>query len=181
MTHRAAVSRYSTVSIALHWLMLALFIGVYAAIELREFYPRGSDAGEAMKAWHFTLGLSVFALVWLRIVARLLMPTPAPLNEPAWRSLAAKGVHLALYALMIGMPLAGWVILSAEGNAIPFWGFSLPAIAPVDRNLAHNVEELHELGGTLGYWLIGLHAAASLFHHYVLKDGLMRRMMPGPV
>lgn len=173
---RTATGRYSTTSIVLHWLMLILLVGVYALIELREFYPRGSDLREGMKAWHFALGLSVFALVWLRIVARLVTAAPPSLAEPAWRSLSAKAVHLALYGLMIAMPLAGWVILSAEGDAIPFWGLSLPAIAPVDEALAHNVEELHELGGTVGYWLIGLHAAASLFHHHVLKDGLMARM-----
>lgn len=176
MTEQQAISRYSAVSVILHWLMLVLIIGVYAAIELHEFYPRGSDPREALKAWHFMLGLSVFALVWLRIVVRLATPSPVPLAEPAWRSLAAKVVHLALYVLMIGMPLAGWVTLSAEGEAIPFWGLNLPAIAPVDRALAHNVEELHELGATLGYWLIGLHAAASLFHHYVLRDGVLARM-----
>lgn len=168
--------RYSTASIALHWLMLLLMIAVYALIELREFYPRGSDPREAMKAWHFTLGLSVFVLVWLRIVARVVTRSPPKLVEPAWRSLSAKGVHLALYVLMVAMPLAGWVILSAEGDAIPFWGLNLPAIAPVDEALAHNVEELHGLGGTIGYWLIGLHAVAALFHHYVLKDGLLSRM-----
>ena len=168
--------RYSTISIWLHWLMLALMIAVYAAIELREFYPRGSDPREALKAWHFTLGLTVFVLVWVRIVARIVTAAPPEMAEPAWRSLASKAVHLALYVLMIAMPIAGWVILSAEGDAIPFWGISMPAIAQVDEALAHNAEELHELGGTIGYWLVGLHAAAALFHHYVLKDGLLSRM-----
>jgi superoxide oxidase len=176
MESNTAAPRYSTLSIMLHWLMLVLMVAVYALIELREFYPRGSDPREAMKAWHFTLGLSVFVLVWLRIVVRLATAAPAKLAEPAWRSLSAKAVHLALYALMIVMPLAGWVILSAEGDAIPFWGLSLPAIAPQDELIAGRVKDLHELGGTIGYWLIGLHAAASLFHHHVLKDGLMGRM-----
>ena len=173
-----AAHRYSLISITLHWLMFALIVAVYAMMELRDFYPRGSDPREAMKAWHFTLGLSVFALVWVRIIARLFTAAPPKLNEPAWRSRMAKATHLALYALMIAMPLAGWVILSAEGDAIPFWGFNLPALVPVDKALAGQVEELHELGGTIGYWLIGLHAAASLFHHYVLKDGLLWRMVP---
>lgn len=171
-----AAHRYHIASITLHWLMFALIVAVYALIELREFYPRGSDPREAMKAWHFTLGLSVFALVWVRIVVRLVTASPPKLVEPAWRSVIAKAVHLALYGLMIAMPLAGWAILSAEGEAIPFWGLALPAIVPVGEALAGRVEELHELGGTIGYWLIGFHAAASLFHHYVLKDGLLSRM-----
>lgn len=170
--------RYGMASITLHWLMLLLIVAVYAAIELRGYYPRGSAPRDAMKMWHFMLGLSVFGLVWLRILARLLTPSPAPLDEPNWRKLIAKATHLALYALMIGMPLAGWLILSAEGETIPFFGLELPALTAPNKALAENVQEFHELGGTIGYWLIGLHALASLFHHYVLKDRLLFRMLP---
>ena len=146
MNRDESPGRYSDISIALHWLMLLLFVAVYATIELRELYPRGSDPREALKGWHFTLGLTV--------------------------------MHLALYALMIAMPLAGWLILSAEGDPVPFFGLRVPALAGPDAALAERVETLHELGGTIGYWLIGLHAAASLFHQYVLKDRLMARMRP---
>jgi cytochrome b561 len=68
--------------------------------------------------------------------------------------------------------------LSAEGEAIPFFGVALPALVGTDHGLAETMEEVHELGGTIGYWLIGLHAAAALVHHYVLRDGLMARMLP---
>lgn len=176
MLPQSGSHRFGTVSIALHWLMMLLFIAVYALIELREMYPRGSDPREAMKAWHFMLGLAVFGLVWLRIVARIVTAPPVELVEPAWRSFSAKAVHLALYALMIGMPLAGWLILSAEGEPVPFFGLELPPLTGPDEALAHQVEELHEVGGKLGYALIGLHALAALFHHYVLKDGLLWRM-----
>lgn len=178
MNRDESPGRYSDISIALHWLMLLLFVAVYATIELRELYPKGSDPREALKGWHFTLGLTVFALVWIRIVARLAFPAPAPLDEPLWRSAAATAMHLALYALMIAMPLAGWLILSAEGDPVPFFGLRVPALSGPDAALAERVETLHELGGTIGYWLIGLHAAASLFHQYVLKDRLMARMRP---
>ena len=168
---------FSRLSIALHWLMLALLAAVYACIELREFYPRGSDIREALKTWHFMLGLSVFVLVWVRIAARALSP-----RRPAPRSRAgalAAAVHLALYGLMIAMPLMGWVVLSAEGDAVPFFGLTLPPLVAANEGLAGRVEEVHETLGVAGYWLIGLHAAASLFHHYVLRDGTLRRMLPG--
>lgn len=172
-------NRYHFASIILHWLMLILLVGVYAAIELREFFPKGSDPREALKFWHFTLGMSVFALVWLRIAARLIWPAPAPATDgPAWQHVTAKAMHLALYVLMIGMPLAGWLILSAEGKVIPFFGLELPALAAENDALAERIESLHKLGGTIGYWLIGVHAFASLFHHYVLRDRLIARMLP---
>lgn len=178
MTPERSSDRYSAVSIVLHWLMLLVFVAVYATIESREFYPRGSEPREALKMWHFMLGLSVFVLVWFRILARLATSAPAELDGPAWRTLAAKATHLVLYVLMIGMPIAGWVILSAEGEPVPFFGIELPALTNENEALAEQVEELHELGGTIGYWLIGIHAAASLFHHYILKDRLLSRMLP---
>ena len=173
-------SRYSTASIAMHWLMLLLIIGVYACIELRELYPKGSDPREALKSWHFTLGLTVFALVWLRLVLRLVSPTP-PIEPtpPGWQNILAKIVHIALYALMIAMPVAGWLILSGEGKPIPFWGLDLPALMGKNKELAHTIEEIHETAGLVGYYLIGLHAAASLFHHYLVKDNTLVRMLPG--
>ena len=77
---------------------------------------------------------------------------------------------------MIGMPVAGWIILSAEGKTIPFFGFELWPLVSANSALAEQVEELHELGGSIGYWLIGLHAVAALFHHYILRDNLLFRM-----
>lgn len=170
--------RYSKLSIALHWLMVLVIAGVFTTIELHGKFPRGSEMRENLETWHFMLGLSVLALVIVRIAARFLTPSPAELPAPAWRKLSSKAVHLALYALMLGMPLAGWTILSAAGQPIPFFGLELPPLVAPDKELAETIEELHELGGEIGYWLIGLHALAGLFHHYVLKDNVLLRMMP---
>lgn len=179
MNQAQSTGRYSVASITLHWLMLLLLAAVYAAIELREVFPKGSEPRDAFKMWHFMLGLSVLGLVWLRIAARLLWAAPrASPGEPGWRHVIASVTHVALYIFMIAMPIAGWLILSAEGKAIPFFGFELPALVGANEQLAERTEEIHELGGTIGYWLIGIHAAASLFHHYVLRDGVLARMLP---
>lgn len=170
--------RYAKASILLHWLMLLLLVAVYAAIELREFFPKGSEPREALKSWHFMLGLSVLGLVWLRIAARLIWRAPASSDDPPWRLAIATSTHLALYVFMIAMPIAGWLILSAEGETIPFFGFNLPALIGSNGPLAEQIEEVHKVGGTMGYWIIGLHAAASLFHHYVLRDRVLARMAP---
>ncbi len=171
--------RYGSLTIALHWAMFLLFVAVYASMELREIFPKGSDPREAMKMWHFMLGLSVLALAIVRLAGRLLETappiTPAP---PAWQTLITKLVHGALYALMIAMPILGWLILSAEAKPIPFFGLELPALIGPDKELAETIEELHEIGGTVGYYLIGLHAAAALFHHYIVRDNTLLRMLP---
>jgi cytochrome b561 len=171
-------TRYPIVSIILHWAMLLLIAAVYAAIELREFFPKGSGIREGFKTWHFMLGLTVLTLVVVRIVVRLLsrsppiMPTP-----PKWQTLASRATHVALYALMIGMPLAGWMILSAKGLPVRFYGAELPPLMAPDKAVGDWIKEIHETAGTVGYWLIGFHAAAALAHHYFWKDNTLRRML----
>ena len=180
MNAKYSTARYGSLSIGLHWVMLLLLVAVYALIELREFFPKGGDIREGMKALHFMLGLSVLALVVVRLAARAFGP-PAPRIEPEASSLQqklAKVMHVALYALMIGMPLGGWLILSAAGKPIPFFGFELPALISQSQDFAHLLKEIHEVGGNAGYALIGLHAVAALFHHYVLHDNTLRRMLP---
>ena len=179
MTFKPSNGRYHLASVSLHWLMLLLFIAVYASIELRVLFEKGTMARDAMKSLHFTLGFLVFALVLLRIAMRIKHPAPAALTTLApWQSITAKFVHLALYAIMIGMPLAGWLLLSAAGKPIPFLGLDLPPLIAKNKDLADQIKQVHEFVGTIGYWLIGGHAAASLFHHYVQRDATLQRMLP---
>ncbi|MFZ3082143.1 cytochrome b [Rhodoferax ferrireducens] len=180
MTFRKTVDRYHLASISLHWLMLALFIGVYASINLRELFDKGSVPREALKSLHFMLGLFMFALVWLRLAMRAIYPAPRlQAALPQWQAMAGKLAHLMLYAIMIGMPLLGWLMLSAAGKPIPFFGLELPALIGPDKALAAQLKEIHEFVGTAGYFLIGGHAAAALFHHYVQRDNTLLRMWPG--
>ena len=179
MNWKNTAERYGSLSIGIHWLMLLLFVAVYAFIELRELYPKGSDPREAMKAWHFMSGMLVFVLVWPRLAARLSGPTPVIRPElTGWMPLATKLGHLALYALMIIMPLSGWLTFSAAGKPIPFFGLELPALIGENKDLAKQLKELHETIGTLGYYLIGLHVVAALYHHYLRHDNTMTRMLP---
>src|SRR3954464_742189 len=175
---RNTSKRYASLSIALHWVMLLLLIAVYATIEARGIFPKGSDPREAMKTWHFMLGLSVFVLVWLRLAA-LAIAGPAPRvfpQPPRWQAASARLMHVLLYLFMIAMPILGWLILSAEGKPVAFFGLDLPALAGENKELAKTFKELHETIGEVGYWLIGVHAAAALFHHYIVRDNTLRRM-----
>ena len=172
-------TRYHPTSLTLHWLMLALFIAVYASIELRVLFEKGTPERDLMKSTHFTLGLLMFVLVWLRLSLRAKFA--APVTQPAppiWQALAGKTAHVVLYLIMVGMPLAGWLMLSAEGKPIPFFFMQLPALIAKNKELAHQIKEVHELVGTAGYFLIGAHAAAALLHHYILRDSTLRQMLP---
>jgi cytochrome b561 len=170
--------RYSTLSIMLHWIMFLLLLAVYSCIELREIYPKGSEPRDTLKTWHFMLGLSVFDLVWIRLVARWITQTPEIQTRIIkWQQLLANGFHFALYILMISMPIAGWLILSAEGKDIPFFGFNLPPLIAVNETSAETIEEIHKTAGTVGYYLIGLHMLGGFYHHYIQQDNTLLRML----
>lgn len=174
-----ASDRYNKISISLHWLMVLLLIAVYTTMELHEFFPKGSAPRKALKMWHFMLGLSVLAFAITRFVVALKTTRPAITPEPAqWQEMLAKIMHLVLYAFMICMPIAGWLVLSAAGQTIPFFGLELPALIAKDKELANLIVDVHGTIGNVGYFLIGLHALAGLYHHYFLKDNTLKRMLP---
>jgi cytochrome b561 len=160
--------------------MLLLIVAVYATMELKSIFPKGSPSREAMAIWHYMLGLSVFFLVWLRLLMHF--AGPDPVIEPAlptWQVLSAKVMHWALYGLMICLPLLGWLTLSAKGTPVPFFGLELPALIGKSEALAKWFKDVHEATATAGYFLIGLHAAAALYHHYWKRDNTLRLMWFG--
>lgn len=176
MNWKNTTGRYGLLSIGMHWMMLALLIGVYACIELHGVLPRGSDVRAGLKIWHFMLGLGVFALVFLRLAIRFFTPSPQlPQQIAGWQRHLAGLMHGVLYGFLIVMPVLGWLTLSADGKVIPF---GLPALTSPDADLGDAVQEVHETIGTLGYYLIGLHAAAALYHHYFVGDDTLGRMLP---
>lgn len=179
MNIKNSTTYYNTVSIALHWLMFILIVAVFASIELRELFDKGTETRDAFKMWHFMLGLSVLALVSVRLIVRVLAG-PAPEIQPKpkkWQSTLGKFAHIMLYVFMLVMPIAGWLILSMAGKPVPFFGLELPPLASENRELAKTIKEIHEIAGEAGYYLIAAHAAAALFHHYVLADNTFKRML----
>lgn len=179
MRTKEVSARYGSMLIAMHWVMLLLIVAVYACIELRVIYPRGSEIREALKTWHFMLGLAIFALVWLRLLARYLGPEPEIVpRPPRWQRFVASGTELAIYLFMIVMPLLGWLVLSGENKPVPFFGLELPALIGENKPLAKQLEGIHETIGQIGYFLIGIHAVAALAHHYIHHDNTLVRMLP---
>lgn len=170
------VAKYPVSRVALYWLMLLLLVAVYASMELHGFFPKDSAAHEALKTWHYMLGLGVLALVALRLLLRWLQPGPPLAPAPPWQAALVKAIHVGLYAFMVAMPLLGWLILSTAGKPVPFFGLELPALMAPNKTLSGQIKDVHEAIATLGYFLVGLHALGALFHHYVIKDNTLRRM-----
>lgn len=171
-------SSYTPAAIALHWIMALLIAAVFTAIELKGYYPKGSETRSFFASLHMMLGITVLLLVIIRVGVRTYNGAPPITPRPAaWQTGLAHLTHFVLYAAMVGMPLLGWTMVSASGHSVPFYGLSLPPIIGEDKALAHNLEEIHEFIGNALYYVIGLHAVAALFHHYVLKDNTLVRMV----
>ena len=170
------MKRYHPILVVLHWLMAVLLLAAFASIQVHDMVPRGTDLRILTKSIHFMLGALVLALVVVRLLARLGTAQPGHASGLIWMQRAAKAGHLALYGWMVVVPLLGWASVSATGLPIVFFGFELPPIIGFDKQLAYTLKKVHEAAGEFGYGLIGLHVAAALFHQFVLKDGLMRRM-----
>lgn len=179
MVNQLSTTRYSRLSIAMHWIMFILIMAVYASINLRELFPKGSDPREALKALHFMLGLSVILLLIIRIWARFSSPKP-PItpNLNKFQTFLSNFLHYFLYAMMIVMPILGWLTLSASGKVIPFFGIELPALIAKNKAYAESLKEIHLTIGNIGYYLITLHVGAALFHHYIKRDNTLSRMLP---
>jgi cytochrome b561 len=169
---------------ALHWLLglsiLALFgVGVYMA-DL-PFTPMRLK----LYNWHKWAGMSLLILSVLRLLWRLTHRPPALPHTitqlmPGWQLWAHHAVHTLMYGLFFAVPLIGWAYSSAAGYPIVLFGqLPLPDLLAPDKDLAALIKPLHALSAFALVGLAGLHIAAALKHHWIDRDGLMDRMLPG--
>ena len=171
-------NRYAPVLRYLHWIMAGLILVAYLAIEQRGAFGRGTGRFVMMQT-HFWIGISIFLLVWWRLAARIRKGAP-PITPalPAWQAIPAKLLHLSLYAFFIVMPILGMMTAWTDGKTlyVPFTVIALPALIAENRDLAHQLEDLHGSIGEAFYWVIGLHIVAALYHHFFRRDDTLRRM-----
>jgi cytochrome b561 len=170
-------TRYSTLSILLHWLMAVLIVAAFSIGLSVDDMPL-SPAKFKWIAYHKWIGITVLGLFAFRLLARLLGTTP-PLPEtmsPA-AQLAAKLGHLALYVLMLAIPLTGWLMSSAYGFPVVYLKLvQLPDLVAQNKALAETLKGVHAtLNWIMAATVIG-HVAAALKHHVIDRDGLLWRM-----
>ncbi|WP_017773968.1 cytochrome b [Paraburkholderia kururiensis] len=172
-------THFSLAARALHWIMAAaiiamLFIGVGMVATV-------SRAHDVLIAIHKPLGVTLLLLVLVRAGVRLTHGTPAlPDDMPGVQRAAAKLSHLALYALMLAMPLIGWAMLSAAGYPVTLYGpWHLPPIAPHSVALYATLRTLHTVLGLTLFAVVLLHLAAALYHGLIRRDGVLASMARG--
>ena len=172
-------TNYTTTAKSLHWLMAALIFGLLALGFYMSDLPLSPEKLQYY-SWHKWAGVTVFLLVWLRLFWRATHRPPAfaASLSAAQQALAHVG-HLALYLLMIVIPLSGWLMSSAKGVQTVWFGvLPLPDLLVRDKALGAQLAELHSALNIGLLLLIVGHVAAALFHHLVHKDDTLRRMLP---
>ncbi|MDH5254954.1 MAG: cytochrome b [Gammaproteobacteria bacterium] len=179
MNQLSPARRYSGVSKALHWVIALL---AFSQLAMGKFFEVEADEAEGLFGWHTALGLLVLALMLVRLGWRLTHAVPRlPEDTPGWQQVAARTMHIAFYTLLIALPLSGWLLTSVEGDPVTFFGwFGVPPL-PVPGGEASEdlIEETHEVLGNVLLVLAGIHVLAGLKHHYIDRDDVLRRMMPG--
>ncbi len=179
MAWRNSTVRFGSVSRAIHWAMAALLIGQLALGLSLQGLPPGLGS-----IWYYglhkTLGTVALALVLLRILWHRISPPPAPFGAPAaWEQRAARAGHLALYALMVALPLSGWVASSASGlDTVIFGTLVLPPIAPVSAAWEDGGFAVHAILGKVLMALLLLHILGALKRE-MGGDGTLIRMLRG--
>lgn len=165
--------------VLLHWASLLLIALTVASVLLREGIE-AHDWRSLLIGMHRSLGLFVGLLALLRILVRLRHhPLPALDSSAAPARLAAGCAHLGLYLLLLALPLLGWALSNANGQAVSFCGlFGLPALVGDDEDLAEQLAGYHQTAAWLLLGLVAVHALAALWHHFVRRDQVLRAMLP---
>ena len=161
----------------LHWIVA---VALSAALVIAWILPHKNAPGyEAVLDLHKSVGILVLVLVAMRLLWRIGNPVaPAASLTPleAWLS---RVTHWALYAIMLLIPLTGYLFASAEGQRLDFFGwFTVTSPLPTDRTVSRPMEFVHKTGQYAIYAVVGLHVAAALYHHFIKRDGVLRRMLP---
>jgi cytochrome b561 len=173
------LARYGPVAQAFHWvtavLVLVAFIYGPGGSEQRVY----SRAGDFDRQLHETLGMGVFALAAIRVLWRMFDTQPDPPQVPHWMGIAAKAVQWALYVLLFALPLTAIAGAWLEGHPLTLLaGVEIPPLLGPSHDTGATLATIHGWLGDAILWLAGFHALAALYHHGVLKDGVLVSMLP---
>lgn len=181
MNLRGTPRRWGSIAQAFHWIIVAALL-VQGALGL---YMVTLPKRPSTIPWydvHKSLGLTILLLALLRLAWRLFDRRPTdPPQMPAWQRIGARVGHALLYGLLFALPLSGWLFDSLSSlRPLRWWGLlRVPPLAEANRDAASQAQALHEWL----FWLLVLvaagHAAMALYHHFIVRDDVLRRMLPG--
>lgn len=172
-----AASRYTLTAQALHWLTVLLIFTILPVAWVMISLPKGPEQ-TWMFVVHRSLGVTIFAVVVVRLAWRLTHPgPPSPSGTPQVTDVISRLTHWLLYALLFLMPITGY-LQSANGQPVSYFGLFDIFALPKNKAMGDFANALHVIGQWGLYTLVGLHVAGTVWHVAIRRDGLLDRMIP---
>ena len=169
---------YDGVAIALHWATAFLVIANFALAQTWDWFAKPTRG--LMEDTHMSFGVLLTAVIVARIAWRFIPGHQVSSLEAGWQRIASKATHYVLYALLVAEAGLGFAFRWGAGRPMEFFGVGIPPlIGEIAKPLRRELREFHEWIGWAIIVIALLHAAAALYHHYVLKDRVLKRMLPG--
>jgi cytochrome b561 len=169
-------ARYDGLSILLHWLTAALVLILWTLGQTIDFFAKGAPRIDA-RSVHIVLGATLAAVLITRVLWRTSAGRKLPVANAGWIGITARVVHYGLY-LLVAMTVVLGVLNAWQRGDILFNVYTIPKLVPGDLALKRTIEDLHGDFADVVVIVAGLHAAAALAHHYLLRDSVLRRMLP---
>ena len=170
-------TRYDGVAMSLHWLTVALVLTQFALAETWSDFARPTR--HTMIVAHMSFGILLTAVIAARIVWRLIPGHQMPPGVAGLVELASKSVHYLLYAMLAAEAVLGFVLRWSGGESMSFFGLQIPPIIPKVSHPTHElIGDLHHWNGWAIIILAAGHAGAALYHHYIVRDRVLSRMLP---
>lgn len=168
---------YGGVAKLLHWAVALL---VLASLAYAWSLPRRSAPDYAdVLLWHKSFGIAVLVLIAFRLLWRLGNPVAPAETLTPFEATVSRATHALLYATMLVLPVTGYLFSSLEGQHLVLFGLvDLGSPFATERGLSRPIEAIHKVGQWAVYVLVGLHALAALYHHFIKRDGVLARMLP---
>lgn len=177
--------RYDGLTIALHWATALIVIFMFASAHIWEVLDRGTPWRKGLQSVHISVGILLAVLIIGRLLWRLFTVSTGrskqePIAMPTAMKAASHLTHLVLYVLLISQIVLGFLFRWAQAEPFYFFGlFPIPDVFDFDSVMPRTFGMLHNNVAWALIIVAGVHALAALFHHYVLRDGTLRRMLPG--
>lgn len=174
---RNTVKRFGSITKVFHWLIFLLIIAQFYFVW---FLSEDSPLTGFYVMLHKSVGVTVFMLGILFLIWHIINVKPLPPEtQPRWQHIVSKAVHHTLFTLIILMPIIGYLLTCADGKPINFFGwFTIPCIISENEHLGSIMFTTHETLGYLVLILVGIHCLAALYHHFICKDNVLKRMLP---
>lgn len=173
----SGLPRYNPLSQALHWLTALFALAVLPLAWVAVSLPPSELKG-TMFTLHKSVGLTIFAIVVVRIVWRMIHPAPADPAAPKALEVIARINHWLLYAIFLVMPISGYLLSALSGRTTNyFWLFTIPGFEK-NEALQKSFEAAHVFGQYAVYLLVALHIIGTAWHLVIRRDGLLERMLP---